>query len=430
MASIAPLRGIRYDPAQVNLGNCLAPPYDVISDAERAELYTRDLRNIVRIDYGETYRDDVPGQNDRYARAAGHLRSWLELGILQQDPRPAVYVYDHTFRTLDGRSLTRRGIFFRVRALPWEQADVVPHEHTMRDPKEDRLALMRATSTQTSPVFLLWRGAAGVGNAIAVSTDRPPDAAAETDGEVARERHRLWMIDDPGAVAALAQALGPARLYMADGHHRFETAAAYALERGAADPAPGADAPYDWTLACASAFDDPAIEILPTHRLVRQGFGAPDRLSALLPRLRPRFFVELRYSLEEAYAGARALRAKDGRHAFAIGARDGAALVHTARDPSVTSPRARLDVSVVEDAILLEACGIGRDAISHGALEYTRTVDGATAALASGEAALAICVNPCTAQEVIDVSDAREQMPQKSTYFYPKVPTGLVLNPV
>jgi uncharacterized protein (DUF1015 family) len=430
VAVVAPLRGIRYDPAHVDLGRCLAPPYDVISDAERTELYARDLRNIVRVDYGEQYRDDEAGVNDRYTRATGHLRSWLDLGILRQDERPAVYVYDHSFQTLDGRSLTRRGLFLRVRALPWEQSDVIPHEHTLRGPKDDRLSLMRATSTQTSAVFLVWRGAAGVGDAVAAGTDRPPDAQAETEGEVAREEHRLWVLDDAHEVAAVTAALAPARLYMADGHHRFETAAAYAAERAAADPQPRPDADYNWTLAYACAADDPAIEILPTHRLVRPGFGAPDRLSALLPRLQPRFFIELRYSLEEAFAGARALRARDARHAFAIAARDGAALVHAARDATVTSPRARLDVSVVEDHVLLEACGIGRELIAGGALGYSRSVDEAALAASSGAAALSICVNPCTTREMIDVSDAGEQMPQKSTYFYPKIPTGLVLNPV
>jgi uncharacterized protein (DUF1015 family) len=430
VAIVRPLRGYRYDTAQVDLGKCLAPPYDVISDEQRTDLYARDLHNIVRVDFGEEYRDDEPASRDRYARALGHLQSWVQLGVLRQEARPAVYVYDHGFRTVGGRALTRRGLFLRVRALPWEESDVLPHERTMRGPKEDRLRLMRATAMQTSPVFLLWDAAPGMGDAIAMATDRPPDAQAATDGEFGRETHRLWVVDDPGAIGAVVQSLAPARLYMADGHHRFETAATYAAERSAADRQAGTDADYAWTLAYASAADDPAMEILPTHRVLGAGYGGPEKLSALLPKLRGKFFVELRYSLEEALAGARALRLRDGSHAFAIGAKDGAALVHKAADAAVTSPRARLDVSVVEADVLMGACGLDAEAIAGGAVGYTRTVDEAAAAIASGAAALAICVNPCTAQEMIEVSDAREQMPQKSTYFYPKVPTGLVLNPL
>jgi uncharacterized protein (DUF1015 family) len=430
MAVVRPLRALRYDTAQVDLGRCLAPPYDVITDAERQELYSQDLRNIVRVDYGEDFRDDEPGSRDRYTRAQGHLAQWLQLGVVRQDQRAAVYVYDHGFRTLDGRTHTRRGLFFRVRALPWEMSDVLPHEVTMRGPKEDRLRLMRATATQTSAVFLLWDSASHMGDAIAAATDRPPDAQAATEGDLGRETHRLWVVDDPAAIGAVVAALAPARLYMADGHHRFETAAVYAGERYANDPQPSPDSDYAWTLAYACAADDPGIEILPTHRLVRPGHGAPEKLSALLPRLQGKFFVELRYSLEEAFAGARALRERDGRHAFAIGARDGAALVHTARDAGQQSPRAGLDVSVVEAEVLLGACGLDAERIAGGALGFVQSIEDATAAVASGEAALAICVNPTSAREMLAVSDAHEQMPQKSTYFYPKVPTGLVLNPL
>lgn len=427
MARVRPLRGIRFDSTRVALGQALAPPYDVISDAERDRLYARDLRNIVRIDYGADLEGDVAGVRDRYTRAAEHLESWLGLGLLRRDPEPTIYVHDHSFVTEDGRSLTRRGLFARVRALPWEEADVIPHERTMRGPKEDRLRLMRATRAQTSAVLLVWDRAPGLAELLARATARPPDEAAGSRGEVDREEHRLWAVDDPHEVLGVVEALAGSRLYMADGHHRFETAAAYAAERAAAEPAAGGDSDFAWTLAHLCDATDPALEVLPTHRLVLPRAAVPRNLDELGARLPERLAMERLGSLEEAVGEAARRRAD--LHAVAVLAADGAALV-TAERRRAASPRARLDVSFVEDELIGAACGIGPADITAGALGYARRVDDAAAAVGAGTALLAVCLNGCTTQEIIDVSDAGEQMPQKSTYFYPKVPTGLVLNPL
>ncbi len=184
MADVRPLRGIRFDPDVVHLGGVLAPPYDVIGKAQREQLYGRDLRNIVRIDFGSELPDDRPGLSDRYTRAAEHLRAWLDLGVLVRDPGPAFYVTEHHFTAPDGTQRTRRGVIARVRATTWDRSDLRPHEHTLRGPKEDRLALMRATGTQTSPVFCVWQGAAGVDAILAEVTSQPAVAAGRTDGEV------------------------------------------------------------------------------------------------------------------------------------------------------------------------------------------------------------------------------------------------------
>ena len=430
MALVRPLRAIRYDTSVVaDLGGCLAPPYDVISDSLRERLYSRDLRNVVRVDYGVGYEDDVDGVNDRYTRAAAHLASWQELGVLVRDPRPAIYVHEHTFTTLDGRSLTRRGLFARVRALPWAQSDVLPHEHTLRGPKEDRLRLMRATGMQTSGVFLLWDVAPGVEAALDEAMTGSPAAEAETEGEVGLERHRLAVVDGEAEVTALVEALAGARLYMADGHHRFETAAAYAAERRAADPGAGPDADHQWTLAYMCAAGDPAMELLPTHRLVRPATGVPGTVADLVGRLGGAYMTEPMPDLASAAARSAEIGGGRGVVAVAVAAADGAAVLVRPR-PLSASPRERLDVTVVERDLLLDACGLDAERIGGGALAYARTVEAAAEAVASGAAALAIVVNPCSTQEMIDVSDAAEQMPQKSTYFYPKVPTGLVISPL
>jgi uncharacterized protein (DUF1015 family) len=418
---------VRFDPAHVNVGRALAPPYDVISPEQRDGLYGRDLRNIVRIDFGRPEPGDRPGEEDVYTRAASHLRSWLDLGILVRDPRDAVYVADHEFTAEDGERRVRRGLYVRTPALPWDRAAVLPHERTLRGPKEDRLALMRATRMQTSAVFALWDSAPGIGEALAAATSRDADVEAWTRGEVDKERHLLWVVDDPALLDAVLEALGPSRLYIADGHHRFETAATYAEERRAAEPDAPPDADFGMTLLHLCAADDPAIEVLPTHRLVRPAPGVPDRVADLAARLDGAFRVEPAAGLAEAVAAAR--RHRDAEHALAVAAQDGAFLLRAPRR-ATASPRAGLDVTVLQEVILERGCGLDADAVAGGALGYTRNVAEAEEAVAAGTAGLAICLNGCTTAEIIAVSDARETMPQKSTYFYPKVPTGLVLSPL
>jgi uncharacterized protein (DUF1015 family) len=381
----------------------------------------------VRIDYGRELAGDIAGVEDRYTRGARELQSWLRLDVLRRDEFPTLYVHEHGFVSEDGRHLLRTGIFARIGALPWDRAGVRPHERTMRGPKEDRLALMRTTRTQTSAVFVLWDKAPGVGDALAAIVATEPRMSGRYGGEVADEDHRLWVVDDAATRDQLLGSLGAARLYIADGHHRFETAAAYAAERRAESPGAPDDADFAMALLYLAAADDPAIEVLPTHRLVRPAEAVPHGLTDLEARLDRGFVVVAQPTLAAAVAEASSLRTT--RHAFAVAAADGAGVVHAPR-LSGASPRARLDVTVLEEAILAGACGLDAEQISGGALGYTRSLAEAEAAVSSGNAALAICVNGATTEEIIAVSDAGETMPQKSTYFYPKVPTGLVLSPL
>jgi uncharacterized protein (DUF1015 family) len=427
VARLRPLRGVRYDTSVVSFGSVLAPPYDVINATQQQELYARDLRNVVRIDYGAELPGDVADTDDRYSRARGHLQSWLGLGILRRDEAPALYITDHEFLGADGQRHVRRGILGRVPAKRWEESEVLPHERTLRGPKQDRLALMRATGMQTSAVWVMWDRAPGIAEALAAATGRTPDMEGELPGELDVERLRLWVVSDPRQLAAIDAALDPARLYIADGHHRFETAAAYAEERRAAEPGAPEDADFAMTLVYASASDDPVLDIWPTHRIVCKANGLPSTLADLAALLSgDGFTLERRPDLVSATAEARARR--ETHHAFGVQAPDGAALLTAPRAPTA-SPRDSLDVTVLAERVL-GALGITADAIAGGALAYTRDVSEAGRAVQSGDAALAFSTNASSAAEIIAVSDAAEVMPQKSTYFYPKVPTGLVLSPL
>jgi uncharacterized protein (DUF1015 family) len=424
MADVRPLRGIRFNPDVVHLGGVLAPPYDVIDDVQRDGLYGRDLRNIVRVDFGKELPEDRPGSSDRYTRAADHLQSWLGLGVLILDTAASFYVSEHRFTGPDGSSQVRRGLIARVRATAWERSDLRPHEHTLRGPKEDRLALMRATATQTSAVFAVWQCAVGAEAILAEVTAGSAAAGGRTDGEIGSEKHLLWVVDDPAHVDAVRRALAGARLYIADGHHRYETAAAYAAERAAAGDGPDADSQFALVYLCDAA--DPGISLLPTHRLLLPRPGVAFSLDDLWMRLDDRWDVAPSDDL--AAAGAAAAAQREDRHAFAVRARDGAAVLSRPRRQA-SSPREALDVVVLQDEVLGPA-GADADAIREGALGYTRSLTEVDSAVATGDAVLGFVVNAATTAQMIAVADAGEVMPQKSTYFYPKVPTGLVLSPV
>jgi uncharacterized protein (DUF1015 family) len=401
----------------VRIGGAVAPPYDVISDSLREELYGRNLRNIVRVDYGVEYAGDVPGADDQYTRAESFLQSWLDLGILQRDEQPSLYLSDHEFTDSNGAVIHRHGVFATVPAKPWAQSELRPHERTMTAPKADRLALLRTTATQTSPVFGLWQGDAGFA---ALFDDVATGAAllgGRSEGELGSEKHLLWRVADEVKIQAIVKTLQPARLYVADGHHRYETSVAYAAERGLGDAQ---------CLVYLASAADAGLVVLPTHRLVKPAPGVAFSLDDLWARLDDSWEVEPSANVERANATAAGVRAT--HHAFVVVARDGVAVLRRPRSPSA-SPRESLDASVLESAVLAPA-GVSSEAIAAGALAYSRGLDSVADAVRSGAAVLGFGVQPTTVDEVIAVADAGETMPQKSTYFYPKVPTGLVLYPM
>jgi uncharacterized protein (DUF1015 family) len=423
MATVQPFDATRYNPEHVKLGGVLAPPYDVISDAKRDELYGRDLRNIVRIDYGERYPDDVDGVRDTYTRAASFLHSWLELGILVRDRPPGFYVVDHQFPHPDGTERRRRGLLATVAATGWKHSDLRPHERTLSGPKLDRLALMRATRAQTSPVFAMWKGGDRIDDLLAGHASGSALLGGRIDGEFGSEKLLVWRVADPARVGAIADSLRDASLYVADGHHRYETTVAYAQERRAADRDAPPDASFERCLVYLASSDDPGITILPTHRLVRPAPGLAFSLDDLWARLDDAYETEPAADARSALSIAAAMRAT--HHAFAVVAHDGAAVLRRPRH-ATGSPRDQLDVAVLEREVLGPA-GVSEDAITGGALTYTRDPAALDAAVRSGEAILGFGVTPVSTSEVIAVADADETMPQKSTYFYPKVPTGLAL---
>jgi uncharacterized protein (DUF1015 family) len=430
---IRPFRALRYDPEVAgDPARLVAPPYDVIGPALHERLLARHPRNAVRLDLPTSQPGEEP--DDRYRRVARTVAEWRSDGTLRRDPRPAVYVYEQAYR-VPGTTIerTQRGFFARLRIEPFGPgSSVLPHERTLSAPKEDRYRLLRATGLNTSPVVGLYedpeRGAAA---ALAKAASGTSVVDVVDDDGV---RHRLWVVPaGPGGFAEpmlAAASAGP--VYIADGHHRYETAVRYRDERrvhsSETDPA------FDFLLMLFLDAAD-ALTVLPTHRLVR-GLGETGlaRLAEGLPGL---FAVEATSpeALVERFEAAGVLAGGEGR--FGLVTRQGAWLLTARREAFATLPASggsavrALDVSLLGSA-LDTLLGIDAAAVAGGQrIAYTKSAVEAAAAVASGEDGVdaAFLLEPTPVASILAVARDGDVMPQKSTYFYPKALTGLLLNP-
>lgn len=395
MAVVNPFRGVRYVPGRIGeVRDVLSPPYDVISPAQQEALYARSPWNVVRL--------ILPRETDRGAAAATALRHWLDAGVLAQDEEPALYFYSQRYTLPDGSAHERDGILCRLGLEEFATGVVRPHERTFPGPKADRLALLRATGAYLSPIFGLFsrpgerlRDVAGIAGA-------PDVEAAMDDGTV----NRLWRVTDPAAIARVQAALANETIYIADGHHRYETALNWRREGGG----------HGGVLAFLSNMDEAGLVVLPTHRLVT--VPLPMGGDALVARLGETFAVAPLDAASPARpSGAIDLVLPDRR-------------VRLRPTPAATAllgnlPEAvrGLDVAVLHGAILGPVLGV-----TPGDLAFTHDDVEAIAAVAAGQAHAAFLLNPPSVAAVRAVCLAGELMPEKSTYFYPKLADGLVFD--
>jgi uncharacterized protein (DUF1015 family) len=426
VADIVPFLGIRYDAERAgDISRVLAPPYDVIGEAERAELEARHPQNVVRIELPR-------GEGDaRYAEAARLLGAWKSEGVLRADAKPAFYVYEQQFTLpqAPGRIYTRRGFFAAVRLEPFERRVVLPHEKTLAGPKEDRLKLMRATHTQISPIFGLYRDADGSAREIIDTAAALVPALDATTSD--RVRHRLWRLGDPAAIASLVGLLGDKQILIADGHHRYETLLGLGPELRALDyPAGGAAA--DFAMMFLARAEDPGLLVLPTHRLIR---NLPDfDFAALRAAASAAFDI-----VDGDESTAEAIEERLGREGTAgvvfavrVPGRDHTVwfTLKSIVDLSALGPPAlrKLDVTVLHGVILAPLLGIDAAAMeSQSYLGYTHVTAEAMARVAAGEAQAAFFMNATKVEEVLAACEAGFVLPQKSTYFQPKLATGLLM---
>jgi uncharacterized protein (DUF1015 family) len=407
LAEIRPFAGVRYRVPDSELPRVLAPPYDVIPPAYQEALHARDPRNIVRVILNRGAGDGA------YDEAGATYRRWLAEGVLAPDPEPSLYLLEQSFE-VDDRRLARVGLLARFRAEDPGTRRILPHEQTRPGPREDRWRVLLATRANFSPIFLMFpdpRDAFASRAAAAMATR--PECAFTDDGGVA---HRLWRVADPAEIAAFTDALARPTAYIADGHHRYATALRYRAEHGPE----GA-----WTLGYFTPLDATGLVVLPYHRVLEGGPRLEAARRALEGRFRLRAASGPREAARQAgastapYAFGLAERAMGGLTAEALPAAD--ELLPRDAPPSLRA----LDTYFLHQAVLPRLLDVDDSAV-----RYVHSLPEAAAALAEKTGRLAVLMRATTPAQIVDVAEAGESMPAKSTFFHPKLPSGLVIHPL
>lgn len=432
MAGIAPFRGIRYNAHKVgDLSKVVTQPYDRIGPELQEEYYALHPYNLVRLIQGRKHEDDTADQNV-YTRAREYYQAWIDAGYLQREGKQALYVYHQTFTLPDGSQRTRKAFVAALRLVDFSEGIVLPHERTLSGPKIDRLNLMRATAFDFEQIFMLYPDAENRINALldAETAGKVPDEDVEELFEK-DVRQRLWVVDDADVVASVMGEMAPKTgLIIADGHHRYETALNYRNEMRAKHPEAPANAAFNWVMICFVSMDDPGLVILPTHRLI---YGYEAKTTSQILDGAGRYFEvtplagrdELEKALSQATGEDRRLGFYDGRY-FLL------RLISRVSMDELVPERAaewrQLDVSILHELLIERVMGITKkqvEAKEH--LDYYRNLDEALARVDSGEGTCVFILNPTRIGEVKACSDRGEKMPQKSTDFYPKMISGMVM---
>jgi uncharacterized protein (DUF1015 family) len=431
MAEIRAFRAFRYDLGRVGpLADVIAPPYDVIDGALQQQLYDRSPYNVIRLILNKETPTDSDHDN-RYTRSAAALREWVADDILLQDSARSLYVYHQQFE-VEGKKFTRRGVLARVRLEPFGTGKIYPHEETLAGPKADRLKLFHATAMNLSPIFGIFPDEpGGVQDQLDAAVGRSlPLEATDHLGVVSR----IWPVTDQHVVSAVTGLLGPKPVFIADGHHRYETGLRYLEDRRAAGEVRDSESPANFILMMLVGMSDPGLIILPTHRLVS---GLPPMKSEQLTKL-----LDGHFQVERVGTGEKAARdlwdsieADGSQEVFGFGTVEDNTW-HLARFKSAPamaslaaehSPSWRgLAVSVLHVLVLGKL--VPERVGGEPKCRYVHLLKEVTDAVAAKDCQLAVLVPPATMQHVEEIAGNLEKMPPKSTYFYPKLLSGLVFN--
>jgi len=435
MAEVSLFKGIRYNKEIVkDLAGVICPPYDIITPQQQKMYYAKSDYNAIRLEYmTDQLGDNVI--NNKYSRAASIFQSWLRDGVLMVDDCPAFYLHDHYFTHL-GEKRRRRGLIARVKLEPW-YGEIYPHEETFSKVKQDRLNLMCNCHANFSSIFTLYQDLEGrVARILNEASQSKPIIELADSGE----SHVVWMITEPKYSHEIIDFFAKRSLYVADGHHRYETALAYQSERihipkdkgqGRPGTFPTGEEAFNFVMMTLVDFSDSGLLTLPIHRLVR-GI-APAALAGLREKLNKYFALES-IPLTESLIDSMKCKMIEGVLLGVLGLENGS-LVLLKRRQGISSddviPKGHsqdynnLNVSILAHLILGKMLGFSQDSED---IAYTVDVDEACQQIKEGKYQLAFLLGSLQPEIVKTIADARERMPRKSTYFYPKLPTGLVIN--
>lgn len=410
MAEIIPFRGLLYDVSKVSIGEVVAPPYDIITDERRESLYRQSPYNIVRIDFGK----EEPGDHEtgnRYTRARRYLDTWIKDGILTRSDQPSFYGYEMIY-VIHGVRKRLAGFLCLVKLEELGRGSIYPHECTHSKPKKDRLNLLRVCEANTSPIFSLYKSS---GEEISRILSRetlthPHLQAADSSGNL----HRLWVIDQTEQIEIIRQELADKTIFIADGHHRYETSFEYRKEMLTKKTSASGRKSYDYTLMFLADLKDEGITILPTHRLVKE---VPTDIHRLISKYFEVETITSDFDIRERLSGR--------KNAFGFFVRKEKAwhiLTYRGRDLSDVRPDLReIDVIILHELIL-------KKILPNAEIGYEMDIPKALDQVRRGEYAAAFFLNSTRVEDVEKSALSSTRMPPKSTYFYPKLLTGLVLN--
>ena len=432
MVDVHPFRGVRYNQAIISdLAQVICPPYDIIPPHMQSELYERSEHNFIQLEHTRELPQDTALDN-KYTRTAATLTRWLTQGVLTAEETPAVYLHDHHFQ-YQGREYRRRGIITLVRLEEWESRVIRPHEGTLANPKSDRLNLLRALQADTSSIMALFEDRhKRIASALAAKEKDAPVIHFNADNG---EKHVLWAISEAETLAQLRQHLAHQPLYIADGHHRYESALAYQREQRGNLAKSHWDEGFDFVMMELIDFADPGLVILPPHRLVR-GLSAK-KMDGILNGLASLFQVQkLPFDPPDVWQKVNDfLAGNEGQGRVAIFGLESQKILllkpHNLTSLNKLMPDSRseqykrLTVSILDHVILEKLLGLKREQAAE-ALAYSYDQSDAANMVLSGQYQLAFLIGPVKADMIKMIADVGDRMPGKSTYFYPKLPSGLV----
>ena len=432
MANVKPFKGLRYDTEKVgSLTNVTTPPYDIISPEEQ-ENYSGNTHSIIHLELGKTFDTDTENDN-RYTRANKALTEWIDEGVLKFEDRPAYYLYEEIFSLPDGSVKSLKGILSAVELVPFSEKIVLPHEETLSKAKADRFQLMDATHANFSPIYFLYMDEKKTVNKIIdeIAKTTPTESFKTEDGIV----HNMWLISDEETCEKIQVAFKDKQLFIADGHHRYETGLNFKARLE--EKIPDFDKTHGGNniMAFAVEMDDPGLVVLPTHRMVKdlESFDKED----VLDKLSVNFNVTAYTSENVAKDAEKHLDANKDvpSFVFCTGKNEFYLLTLKNEDamkqalPEKSDAYRGLDVSVLHTLILDAIFGIDTvNMANQKNLVYTKYADEAVDSVANGTAQCSFLLNATKVRQIKDVSLLNEKMPQKSTYFYPKLITGLVIH--
>ncbi len=439
MVKISPLEGITYNPDKVNISEVIAPPYDVISSAEQDKLYGVSDYNIVKLILGK----DQPGDSDsenKYTRAAKYFSQWLDEQVLVKADKPCIYYYIQNYTTPKGEKISRKGFIAGNYIETYEEGGVMPHEHTMGGPKQDRLNLMKACNTNFSQIFVAYSDPEKEVDKAIKLPDKPIIDVVDDQGI----QNIVYAIDDPEVIDKVAQIMLDKRVLIADGHHRYETSIAYRDYKREQNPDYNENDAFNWVMFFYTNLDDENLRVFPTHRIVTREINKGSLLENLekyfdvvvysfdsdtREEVKEKFVADIENLSKKTIAFGACFKSEERYLIFKLREKD--AIDRLLDQKAVPDVMRKLDLTILHKIILSDFMGLSEDdQLKQNGVKYLKKEKEAFDSIENDQAEVVFIMATPHIRLIKEVSAEGHKMPQKSTFFYPKLTSGLVINPL